>query len=208
MAAVSPTDIANLAVGHVGDRSIIENLLTDSSEAARQCRLWYDLSREQVLEAFNWNFARRRLSLALHGDVISGISTDPLAGVWRFRYQYPADCIKIRKIQNPNSPPDDSLPFDVELDLKGETKSILTDQEDAVLVYTMNLKSPELFSPTFVQALSHLLASKIAFSLTGKRKVATDNASLYGTVVQSAAVLSVDEKMDPPPRDAEWVRAR
>ena len=208
MAFVSRTGIANMALSHVGANSTLENLDSDKTEEAKQCRIWYDFSRQQVLEVFDWNFARRRIGLALHGDVISETATDPWAGVWGFRYQYPADGIIIRKIQNPNAPPGDASPFDVELSVDGETKSILTNVEDAVVVYTFDLKANELFSATFVQAFSHLLASQIAWSLVQKRKVQTDQFTLYRTVLPAAAAINANEQVKPPPREAEWIRIR
>lgn len=208
MAFVSDTDIANMAVSHVGSDSTIESLASDKSEEARQCRIWYDFSRQQILEIYDWNFARGRLGLALHGDVISETATDPMAGVWGFRYQYPEDCIKVRKMQNPNAPPDDASPFSIELSLNREQKTILTNIEDAVLVYTVDLEATELFSSAFVQAFSHLLASQIAFSLTGKRKVGLDQFNLYRMMLPTAMGIDANEQVDTPPRDADWIRAR
>ena len=208
MAFVSDTGIVNMALSHVGSRSTVENFRTEKSEESVQARIWYDYSRQLVLEAYDWSFARKRRGLALHGDVISETSTDPLAGVWGFRYQYPADCIKARKIQNPNAPPDDAVPFEVETSLDGEEKTILTNLEDAVLVYTFDQQATELFSSMFVLALSHLLASLIGWSLTGKTQIVTTQFALYQNVLVGAAAADANEAVEPPPRDADWIRAR
>lgn len=208
MAFISDTGIVNMALSHVGSRSDVENFRTEKSEEAVQARVWYDYSRQLILEAYDWSFARKRLGLALHGDVISETATDPLAGVWGFRYQYPQDCIKARKIQNPNAPPSDSTPFEVETSLNGEQKTILTNMEGAVLVYTFDQKGTELFSSMFVLAFSHLLASQIAWSLTGKRKVGLDQFSLYQGVLIGATAADANEAVEPAPRDAEWIRGR
>lgn len=206
MAFVSPTGIANMAVSHVGALATIENLITGKSPEAVQCRVWYEYSRQLILSMADWHFARARIGLALHGDVISETSTDPMAGVWGFRYQYPDDCLAARKIQNPNAPPDDASPFDVELSLNKQEKTILTDVEDAVLVYTFDQEATELFTPMFVLAHSHLLASLISWSLTGKRKVGTDQFALYQNVVVSAASTDANEGVLKKPREAEVVR--
>lgn len=205
MAFITDTGIANMALSLAGAESDIESLTEKTAEAI-QCNLWYDFSRQQILEASDWSFARRRIGLALHDDVISETSTDPWAGVWSFRYQYPHDCIKARKIQHPNAPPDDAHPFDIETSISGEEKTILTDVEDAVLVFTFDSKAPELWSAIFVQGFAHLLSSKITFSLTGKRKVAETQLGLYMQVLPAAAASDANEKMDPPSRDAESVR--
>ena len=208
MAFVSDTGIVNMALSHVGSRSTVENFRTEKSEEAVQARIWYDYARQLALEMYDWNFARKRLGLTLHGDVISETATDPMAGVWGFRYQYPSDCFKARKIQNPNAPPDDATPFAVEPNLDGSEKTILTNLEDAVLVYTFDQEATELFSALFVLALSHLLASLMAWSLTGKRKVGLDQFSLYQGVIVSAMAADANEAVESPPRDADWIRAR
>jgi len=195
-----------MALSHLGARSI-ESFDDQGAEEA-QCRIWYDYSRRMALEAHDWNFARRRLTMALHGDTISTTSSDPLAGVWAYRYQYPADCVAARKIQNSNAPPDDATPFEVETNLDGTEKTILTDEEDAVLVYTRDQKNTDMFSALFVLALSHLLAHHMAFALTGKVAIKQDQMRLYQAVLPSATAASANESVSSPPRDADWIRDR
>ncbi len=208
MAFVSDTGIVNMALSHVGSRSTVENFRTEKTEEAVQARIWYDYSRQLILETYDWNFARKRAGLALHGDVISETATDPMAGVWGFRYQYPADCVKARKIQNPNAPPGNAIRFAIETSLDGEEKTILTNMEDAVLVYTFDQKATELFSALFVLGFSHLLASLMAWSLTGKRKVGLDQFTLYQSVLPTATAADANEAVEGAPREAEWIRGR
>jgi len=207
MAFVSDVGIANLALSHVGAATLIESFDEDTEEA-RQTRAFYHQSRREVLEAYDWNFARRRQGAALHGDTISETATDPLAGVWGFRYQYPADCIVIRKVQNALSPPADATPFDVELSLNGKEKTVLTDMEDAVLVYTSDLEDTPLFSSMFVTSLALLLGSKIAWPLTQKRKLALELFGQYRSTLPAATASNANEQVSPPPRLADWHRDR
>ena len=205
----SPAGIANMALSHIG-QDTIENLDEQSNEA-KHARVWYDFTRRQSLEAYDWNFARKRLTLALHGDTISETGSDPMAGVWGYRYQYPADCLVMRKMQNANAAPagaGDATPFDVEGSLSGETKTILTDLQDAVGVYTYDATDTGLFSPLFVQVHSRLLASMIAYALTGKQKISTEQLQLYQILLGGAAASNANEQVSPPPRDADWIRGR
>ncbi|KKN58466.1 hypothetical protein LCGC14_0551980 [marine sediment metagenome] len=201
-----PTHIANMALSHVG-ASDIESLEEDSSEA-NQSRIFYDICRRQTLEAFDWTFARRRQEVALHGDIISETADDPLAGVWGFRHQYPADALVIRKIQNPNAPPGDDFPFEIELSLDGETKSILSNIENPVIVYTRDIEDTGLFSALFSLALSYLLASLIAYPLGKKEKVVARVIRSYDVSVTNAAANDANERMPTPERDADTIRAR
>ncbi|MCH8816091.1 MAG: hypothetical protein IH957_13565 [Chloroflexi bacterium] len=200
------TEIANMALSHLG-KDTIENR-TEQTPEGEQVRIWYDYSRRMVLEVYDWNFARGRLTAALHGDTISETATDPMAGVWGYRYQYPNDCVMMRKIQNPSAPPADAIPFEVELNLDRTQRSILTDQEDAVLVYTADIENTDLFSGLFVLAFSHLLASHMAFALTGKVKIADGQMNKFRGVLPAATAASANEAVSAPPRDVDWIRDR
>ncbi len=197
---ISEVKIANMALALLGVRSTIENF-TENTVEANQAQLWYDLSRQQVLEAFDWNFARKRLTLAAHSE-------DPPDGVWEYRYQYPADCLHFRKINNPSGDAVDAIPFDVESDATGQTKSILTDLEDAIGVYTFDLESPVFFSPLFIDALSTRLAAHIAIALTGKAVIRDGMFKLSEAIIAQAAAHSANEQVASPPRDADHIRGR
>ncbi len=208
MASISKSIIANMALGHVGHRHPVEDLDTDSSPEANECRLWYDYARFQVLEAFDWTFARKRISATLHADTVSEVDGQPYTGTWGYRYRYPDNCVKVRKVQNPVAPPDDAIPFAVELSLNGNERTVLTNQENAVLVYTFDQEVTELFSPAFVSALSHLIGHYIAFSVTGKRSMSNDMLKKYQQLLPAAGASDANEGVDKPPRDAEHIRAR
>lgn len=194
------TEIANLALSHVGANNTIDAFSERSVEAA-QMRVWYDISRKTVLSAFDWNFARKRIELAAHSE-------DPPTSVWAFRYQYPADCLVARKLEFAFAPPADAVPFTVETDATGQEKTILTDLAEATLVYTFDQESPVLWSPFFIMTLSHLLAHHIAFVITAKRSVAVDQLTIYQSLLLAAPAQNANEQVSPPPREAEHIRAR
>lgn len=216
MAAISVVRICNMALSYIG-ATPIEDIGEDSKEAA-ECRLWYDYSRLQALRAYNWAFARKRLTLAAHGD-------DP-PNEWAFRYQYPSDCVAARWIVNPllgtgrNSPilfnnldrdvrelNTDAIPFEVEMSTD-TTKSILTNECCPELLYTFDQESPAYFSPGFVDAVSLLMASRMAFAITGKRSLAKDATEGYIRTLRAVGAVDATEAVAPPPREAEWVRGR
>ena len=204
MSSISKVIIGNMALGHVGARDAIESI-DEESTVARQVRLWYDFSREQTLAAFDWSFARKRVALALIEEVPTG---DPVAGEWSYRYQYPADCIAARYIVNPLGKTADAVPFEVEVSEGGEAKTILTDMEDPVLVYTFDQQLTSIFSPYFVQTLSILLGSHIAYPVTGKMKLKGELLNLFGSYIRAASAHDANERVSAPPREAENIRAR
>ncbi len=198
MTHISETKIANLALSHIGQRSTIESLEEESAEAG-ECDLWYDFSRTEALKAFNWTFARKRITLALHGDAAPD--------EWGFRYQYPADCLVVRLVPNPAGPNADAVPYEVEIS-GDNTKSILTNLESATAIYTFNQQTTEFFTPFFIKVLSYLLASYIAFALTGKRSLRADMVTKFDSEILKAPAHDANEGQKAPAREAEWIRAR
>ena len=196
--SVSNVRIANFALSKIGSRSNIESFDEQSAEA-RQCKLWYDFAREQALSSFNWSFARKRASLAL-------ASEDPPLN-WSFRYQYPADCIQARYIENPVGLDEFPVDFDIELD-SGNFRTILTNIEQAKLVYTVDTSDPNLFSSYFIDYLASVLGRYIAFTLTGKTAIVekVDRESTF--LFNLASAMDANEKQEKPPLDAEWIRKR
>ncbi len=201
MAVIDKTQIANLALSHIRDKSVLENVETDTSTQGKSANLWYDPARRQALADFDHGFARRRLALAVHGD-------DPPAE-WAFRYQWPSDCIQPRRIQNPLGRGFPPIPFEIEQSDDG-TRCILTDAEEAVLVYTRDVEDPTFFTPHFVLAHSYLLAHYIAGPLTGKTKVQNkmienyNNASNTGAAHEANVTASGTQGWP----EAPWIQAR
>ena len=201
MATTSKTLIANLALSHIHDKGIIENVETEKSAQARAANLWYDPARRQALADFDYGFARKRLALSTHGK-------DPPAE-WGYRYQYPSDCVSPRRIENPLGRRQLAVPFEIEQADDG-TMSILVDHQDAVLVYTRDALDPAFFTPHFVLALSYLLAHYIAGPLTGKNSIKDDMIVKYNTASNvgaaheaNATAAGTDGSLEAP-----WIRGR
>lgn len=200
MATISKVKIANMALSHVGASSTIESFSEDTA-VANISDLWYDFSRLQVLEAFDWGFARKRLTLTVHSE-------DP-PDDWGFRYQYPSDCVAVRNLFNPLGINSDAIPFEVELaTADGLTKSILTDEDVAIAAYTMDLETTSMFSSFFVETLSFLLAHHIAFSITGKLGLRQQMLQAYQSYIQLAPSQNANERVGRVKRDAPWIRFR
>ena len=191
--------ISNMAISHVGANSTIESLTEDSPEA-KAANIWYNPARRQTLKAYNWNFARKRQTLAAHGDA-------PPLDRWAYRYRYPADALAIRELENPGGRDADAVPYTVEMSDDG-TKSILTNMQTAKAVYTFDQQSAALFSENFVSILARLMAHYIAPALTGKRRIAELQLNIWQQMITFLPAQDANEGMDEPARDAEWVRDR
>jgi hypothetical protein len=198
-ASISAVKICNMALSHIGNSTGIESLTEESSEA-KTCNLWYDWTRVQVLESHNWNFAKKRLTVPL-------LETNPNTE-WLYRYEYPSDCIKVRLIENPAGPNEDALPFIVENTSDSLNLSVLTDQEDAALIYTFDLANTNLFSSLFIDALSRRLSAAIAFTITGDRSVEQSEIATFQRIMAVAMSGNASEGMDKPERESEFIRVR
>lgn len=184
--------ICNQALFHLGiNRSITE--FTDASDEARACNLFYDPDRKHVLAEFPWNFAKKYETLSL----VSG--GDPQG--FSYAYQLPADLITARKIFQ-------SSPGLGDIDFMVVGQELWTNQEDAVLEYTHNVETVNFFSPLFITALSHKIASDLAMPLTRKQKLEQKESVAYFGFISSAATGNAREGLDTTEKTDDFLASR
>jgi hypothetical protein len=292
--ALTLVNIANQALSHIGSANTIA-ALSETNTEARQCNLWMETARLQVLEAFDWSFARRRARLESHAvvaaedtDLYSTVITGATAanpvvitsvahgyastdiinieadsvvgmtqlnglnfnitrltadtyslqtfadgtvnvngtaytaytsggtvtlvyshpGTWLYRYVFPTDAVFARRIHNTAGPTANAIPFEVAVDPTGILKSILTDEPNAILVYTADMSTPAMFSFWYVKALGHLLASYIAMPITGVRAIKNEQFQLYADAIRKASAFDANQQAETPPREASWITDR
>lgn len=197
-ATFNQVSIANMALSLIGGPSTISNIAENSAEA-QQIRIWYDYSLLQTLQAYNWNFARRRIPLVAFTDT-------PDYSSYEFRYHDLTDMVAIRAIWNPAGELADAVPYEKEF--FGDEATVLTNMEDAVAVCTTYVTNPAFYPPGFIESLAANLAYHIAFPLTGSRDVQQTMLGIFRIVSKAAAASDANEQQAAPPRDADTVRAR
>ena len=198
--AISDVIIGNMALSFVGAKRDIVTALTDDTAGAEAVNLWYEYARLSTLEAYDWSFARKRLALTVHADAPPD--------EWAFRYTYPTGAVAIRKIWNPLGESADAVPYELEQIAAGTAKCILTNMEDAIAIYTVDVTTTSLFSPTFVLAFSRKIAECIAYSLTGKESVRDAQTQHFNQAIRQASLLDAQQAVKSPPRDSDWIRGR
>jgi hypothetical protein len=147
----SIVDICNLALSHLGNRaSVVSISPVDGSVESDYCARFYQIARDEILEIGDWTFARTRAALVQ-------LVTNP-SSTWDYAYALPSDCLVPRRLVTGETynHEDDSRDFSVE----GST--LLTNLEDAELIYTRPIEDPTRFSPGFVIATSYKLAAYLA----------------------------------------------
>lgn len=198
----SETEIANLALSHLGVGTEITSLETEKSEEAAACRRFYTLLRDASLRDFPWPFTTKIIAVGL-------VEEDP-NDEWSFSYRYPTDCLKLRRILSGtrNDNRQTRIPYKVARDDDGLL--IWTDMEDAEVEYTVQETNSERFSPDFVTFLSLRLAVAIAPRLTrgDPFKMGERAARLYEFESSKARATAVNEQQDEENPDSQFISGR
>lgn len=214
------TDIFNLALMHIGSSFMVSDADTESSKEARVCRQFYETARQSALSDLDWSFARKFVSLAiLDGETHPGFSKV---------YKYPSDCLVVRTLVQPwmsvssydsrdysgtrlvssSVPESMRAVWQTGLDSKNETRTILTDMEDAQIIYTVDLEVEAIYPSYFVVALALRLAMNIATPIAGSPQIASGLQQAYQQALEAAAVLDMNESQDPQWPTPETITAR
>lgn len=201
--AASKTVIANMALRHIKVSKEIGNLDTDLSAEAEAIRVFYETLRAETLRACYWSFATKYVALSL-------VQQKPTSE-WDFSYRYPTDCVRIRRILNPQSRVDtrkSRVPYLMASDPTGVL--VYTDLQGAWIEYTY-LNITEAYYPSdFVLAFSFHIASYVAASLTGGDpfKLGDRALAMYNQTVSVAAANIANEDQPDMLPDAELIIAR
>lgn len=169
--ASSETDIANLALGHLGEARITS--LEEDTIAGRACSLHYSAARDQVLRSHRWNFAQRRITLSRLADA-------PEFG-WSYQYELPADCLRVLEVNGSEAGDVISDEYII------EGRLILTDADAVRLVYTRRITAVCDFDALFIDALAVKLAVVLSETIRGTTSKTADLAGMYERVTAPLA---------------------
>jgi len=215
----SEVEICQLALSNIRGGTI--NDLNEGSLQAQTCKLKYPLVRDMMLSETAWGFNRTIAALASSATEIFN---------WAFTYVYPNDCEKINRLigeqeELANADADvisrliDSqiLPISSfrnriphEIFNFDDVKLIGANESGLHIDYTKNATNPELFTSTFVMALSHLLASELAVPIVGVkegRQLRSDSLSIYQNYMSSAMANDFNEDYEEPV-ESEFITVR
>lgn len=152
----SPVSVCNQALGELGETLLTS--LDEGTSPALLCNEHYPAARDMTLDLHPWNWATRRVRLALSADT-------PAFG-YDYQYLLPTDpyCLTVRQVDPAGTP------WEVELDALGH-RVLLSDETGVGIVYTARVEDLNLWSPLALQVLVKVLASKLAKPLTGQSSV-------------------------------------
>ncbi len=192
-------DVSNMAVSLLGaDAAVVSLNPPDGSAEAGHCKRFYALARRQALEIAGFSWTKKRAALAT--------VTNP-SDVWAYAYQLPGDCITPLRVLQKNFFNNPTLDYcttrlvtadelrvlteamGAEFQIEGDT--LLTNEPEAVLVYTRDVADLTRASAAFVSGLSYLLASFIAGPIIKGKEGAAAGRELRAaaiTILTDAAV--------------------
>lgn len=198
----SNTQIANMALAHLGVSTEIATLDTDTTKEAKVCRRFFTLAQERCLRDFSWPFAMKIATL-------SEIEADP-NDEWGYSYQYPTDCANLKRILSGTRTDTNDTRVAFRIANDGTNKIIFTDEAEAQAEYTVNLDETALFPADFVSALSYLLAFYVAVPVTGGDpfKLGPRAMSAYEHEIENAQANAANEEQPDVQPDSEFERGR
>jgi hypothetical protein len=211
--------------------------LSESSVEARNCNLIYADTRDEVLSMAHWNFAKKTAYLSVlkqapgtPGGVASATqwTTDYPAPPWLYEYAMPIDCIGMRSItQQPvnayvgtpfTSNGMASYPyfigpgamFEVATDEVSSQQQnvILTNQYQAIGIYTMRVTNVGLFGAMFIEALVQALAAKLALALSGNVALAGAKFGQANAMIIQARANDANEGLTIIDNVPDWLAIR
>ncbi|MGH9811529.1 MAG: hypothetical protein ACRD4T_00185 [Candidatus Acidiferrales bacterium] len=198
--ATTPAQICNVALLRAGSKAFIASL-TEASIESQICAKLYDMARDAVLAERPWRFATKTETLAL---------TPLVHPLWAFVYDAPSDCIPdgSRHIMGATRNPgrNEQIPLATQ-DAPTYGLVLLTNQENAVLIYTARVEEVK-FSPLFVDALAWKLAPDIAMGLSVKPAVGVKFLDEYRIALDKAFAADLASNVEDVHPEASHVRAR
>jgi hypothetical protein len=204
--ATSRTQIANLALIHLGVDTAISNLSDESSKNANVLRILFDQVFEETLSDQAWPFAKKVEALGL---VTQAEDDDHPTDKWGYSYRYPADCVKFNRIQNglATDTLDSRVAFEIGKDATG--RLIWTNQTDAVGEFTMRVTDVQHLPANFVMAFSLKLAFYAAPAITNGDPMGLGARAMgaYDKLMGSAVAHALNEQK-PNETDSEMLRVR
>jgi len=196
------TEIANMALSHLGVGVDIADLDTEDSPEAKACRAFYNQARQQTLRDFPWPFATKTVSLGL-------VTADP-NDEWGYEYTYPADALQLRRIWSGvrNDSRQSRIPYRVVYGLA--SASIYTDIQSATCEYTVDVTATGRIPSDCTNAISLRLASYIAPRVAAgdPYKLGVRALQLYVAEINMARANAINEEQAEEVPESEFIRGR
>lgn len=182
---LTSAQVVNIALQQIASQETITSL-TDGSNLAAQVSVVYAPTVQLMLWEIQPDFARFTAPL-----VLSAAPTP--VPPWTFEYLYPDTMVRLRQVRPPASgtgsltdindpqPIRANVSFDVIANVS--TKVILTNQANALAVYTSSAVTEAAWDTAFTDAVVRRLANPLAMALSGRPDFAK-------TILEQSAMMA------------------
>lgn len=205
-AVTTVAQVANLALGLIGQRDFLDGINEDSAEAIA-VSTFFASTRNELLATWHWRFATKRVVLAIAAD---SAGEPQVRSGWGYCYAAPTDMLVAQRIWDGHREPGEGerIPFAKELNDAGTGLLLLTDKADAELIYTVELTTIALWPPLFVKAVAAQLAVYLAGSIPSKSELMPALQRAATLALQTAASRDANEAVRDALADSETIRER
>ena len=181
---ISKTRIFNMALNELGVSAPINNADAQDDTRAVILRNFYENARDEVLKAFDWNFAEKY-------RILTPVADECLDPRFQYVYDCPNDCLSAREVfeREGNG---ERKKFKLSSNEAGQ-KIILTSISPLVLRYTRRVEQETFFTPEFAAALALYLASQAGTAITGSDGKANDALKKYWDKVRLGHISNASE---------------
>lgn len=170
-------DICNMALSYLGDQGTVSSIdPPEGSAQADHCARFYPIALNRILTETAWSFATKREELA-------ELKVPPTGAA--YAYAYPSNCVNVLSVYDE----DDREIYRFRIERSSQALAIITDVPASWIKFTTTETPAELFPMDFVDALSHLLAAKLAGAMiTGSTgaSMSEEQQKIYQMLVQEA----------------------
>lgn len=187
------TDIANLALGLLKQKTIGD--IDEDTTLAKDIRRNFAVTRDAILELADWDFARRRASLAASAQT-------PAFG-FKYAYTLPSDLVKLLPVTMDGSVRGRAVPHEK------EGTEVLCDLKAPLKIrYIAQVYNYSLWPATAIDLFSTRLAMKMAHWITGKSGYYDIAAKAHKDALDTALLSNAVQGSEPEPEYSEFVDAR
>jgi len=148
---LTETKICSKALGRIGALRI-DNVESDTSLQAIQCRLHYETTRDALLRSYWWRFASARAELE---------TTDTPDFEWDYAFDLPDDFLAMKSIYEGRFSDESLRSYAL------EGKLLLTNESTMEIRYIKKVTDPTEFDSLFVELFVLQLALKLVGPLAG-----------------------------------------
>lgn len=184
----SAIDIANLALGRLGAGRIAS--FVDGTQPATIMNLYYEITRQQCLNAYAWQFAKKRASLPQ-------LTEAPAFG-FQYQYELPSDFLRLLQVGDYYPRYDYSLVVNKNTsEYQIEGNRILTNMQAPLnITYIADIQDTTKFTPLFAKYFYTTLAFEACEQITQSNTKA-DALFQEATLALKKAIMA--EKVQMPP---------